>query len=130
MMPVKMPNVWLGITVVNQAEADRDIPKLLELNAAVRWLSCEPLLGPLDLTPYLRGIGWVIVGGESGSNPRPMEADWARDIRDDCWISDVPFHFKQWGGTRPKSNGHLLDGVEHRAFPDLRPPMNYSKEST
>jgi protein gp37 len=123
MMPVKMPNVWLGITVVNQAEADRDIPKLLELNAAVRWLSCEPLLGPLDLTPYLRGIGWVIVGGESGSNPRPMEADWARDIRDDCWISDVPFHFKQWGGTRPKSNGHLLDGVEHRAFPDLRPPM-------
>lgn len=127
------PNVWLGITVVNQTEADRDIPKLLEAPARIRWLSCEPLLGPLDLSRYLVGhekggptgnciawtppVDWVIVGGESGNDARPMEADWVRVIREDCRNWDVPFHFKQWGGARPKSNGHLLDGREHREFP-------------
>lgn len=126
-------NVWLGATVVNQAEADRDIPKLLEADARLRWLSMEPLLGPVDLRDppndigeprysYLdeeleRRIDWVIVGGESGRTPRPMDPKWAQSIRDQCVRHGVPFHFKQWGGTRPKSNGHLLDGVEHRAFP-------------
>ncbi len=117
-------NVWLGITVVNQAEADRDIPKLLKTRAQVRWLSCEPLLGPLDLRRYLETwpdepsrVDWVIVGGESGPRPRPMAADWAREVRNDCLSHGVPFHFKQWGGVRPKDGGHLLDGVEHRDFP-------------
>lgn len=118
-------NVWLGITVVNQEEADRDIPKLLHnMHARVRWLSCEPLLGPVDLKRFVAlpgeesiGIDWVIVGGESGNGARPMNPDWARQVRDLCAAADVPFHFKQWGGLRPKSNGHLLDGIEHRAFP-------------
>jgi protein gp37 len=114
-------NVWLGITVVNQAEADRDIPKLLQVPAKVRWLSCEPLLGGIDLRNYLTDcyvsprVDWVIVGGESGAGARPMPVEWVREIRDDCAFDGVPF--KQWGGVRPKSNGHLLDGAEHRAFP-------------
>jgi protein gp37 len=113
-------NVWLGITVVNQEEVDRDVPKLLRNDSAVvRWLSCEPLLGPLDLRAYLRGIDWVIVGGESGAGARPMHPEWARDIRDQCKAARTAFHFKQWGGARPKANGHLLDGAEHRAFPEL-----------
>lgn len=127
------PNVWLGITVVNQEEADRDIPKLLRVPATFHWLSCEPLLGPLDLRdppndigeprysyldPELEsGVDWVIVGGESGANARPMDPAWARGIRDQCASHETAFHFKQWGGVKPKSNGHLLDGVEHRAFP-------------
>lgn len=119
-------NVWLGITVVNQEEADRDIPKLLRAEARVRWLSCEPLLGPLDLRTYLVDdyvsprVSWVIVGGESGKTPRPMEADWVREIRNDCISHSVPFHFKQWGGRTPKANGHLLDGREYREFPSLQ----------
>lgn len=127
------PNVWLGITVVNQVEANRDIPKLLAVPAAVRWLSMEPLLGPVSFrwAPWrplsrerntdhldgLRMLDWVIVGGESGANARPMSAELVRTIRDQCAEAGVPFHFKQWGGVRPKAGGHLLDGVEHRAFP-------------
>lgn len=113
-------NVWLGITVVNQDEADRDIPKLLAAPANVRWLSCEPLLGFLDLRRYLvraPRVDWVIVGGESGKGARAMDPDWAREIRNDCFSHNVAFHFKQWGGARPKANGHLLDGREHREFP-------------
>jgi protein gp37 len=123
-------NVWLGITVVNQEEAQRDIPKLLRADAGLRWLSCEPLLGPLDLEPFFdRGaaadngrrefdvVDWVIVGGESGPHARPMYEAWSRSIRDQCANYGVPFHFKQWGGVRPKDGGHLLEGREHRAFP-------------
>lgn len=115
-------NVWLGITVVNQEEVVRDIPKLQRVSAPVRWLSCEPLLGPLNLRvalggEYLPAVDWVIVGGESGAGARLMDADWARSIRDQCEEAQVAFHFKQWGGLRPKSKGHLLDGTEHRAFP-------------
>ena len=114
--------------MVNQAEADRDIPKLLKVPAHVRWLSCEPLLGPLDLRRYLIDqsagepaprVDWVIVGGESGKDARPMDADWVREVRNDCVSHGVPFHFKQWGGVRPKDGGHLLDGMEYRAFPIL-----------
>lgn len=115
-------NVWLGATIVNQAEADRDIPKLLQVPARVRFLSMEPLLGPVDL--YASGalfsgpcggggdtgpieydctgvIDWVIVGGESGPGSRPMHLDWARSLRDQCQAAGVPFFFKQWGEWLP-----------------------------
>lgn len=104
------PNVWLGTTVENQTEADRRIPHLLAVPARVRFLSCEPLLGPVDLRPYLGakflhqryGLGagalsWVICGGESGPGARPMHPDWARSLRDQCQAAGVAFHFKQWG---------------------------------
>jgi protein gp37 len=103
-------NVWLGCTVVNQAEADRDIPKLLAVPAHCRFLSIEPMLGPIDLTlipifgpgcvNVLRGepgIDWVICGGESGPNARPMHPDWPVSLRDQCQEAAVAFHFKQWG---------------------------------
>lgn len=134
------PNVWLGCTVVNQGEADRDVPKLLAVPAAVRFLSMEPLLGRVDLNnirlPHGSGRTWidalqpwwvtpdmrtrldlVIVGGESGPHARPMHPDWARSLRDQCVAARVAFHFKQWGewdagGTRvgKKAAGRLLDG--------------------
>lgn len=125
-------NVWLGATIVNQAEADRDIPKLLATPAAKRFLSMEPLLGPVDLLNVFgenvlnpecwgdcacdsfagfdpgcrrhggdgtltRKLDWIIVGGESGANARPMHPDWARSLRDQCAAAGVPFLFKQWG---------------------------------
>lgn len=115
--PEKWPNVWIGATICNQAEADRDIPKLLTVPARVRFLSMEPLLGLVDLTQIAHPHGiapsdtfdctapwgtreqidWVIVGGESGPNARPMHPDWARDLRDQCAAAGVPFLFKQWG---------------------------------
>ena len=84
-------------------------------SAAVRFLSCEPLLGPLELD--LEGIHWVIVGGESGSNHRPMESSWTRTMREQCLRNSVPFFFKQWGGKTPKAGGRLLDGREWSEFP-------------
>ena len=122
-----IPNVWIGATICNQSEADRDIPKLLAVPAAKRFLSLEPLLGAIELRwkPYahestgetyreyldrtgrideyeaLRKIDWVIVGGESGSNARPMHPDWVRSLRDQCVASGTAFHFKQWGEWRP-----------------------------
>ena len=108
---VPWQNIWLGATVVNQAEADRDIPKLIATPAAVRFLSCEPLLGPIDLRRLLEDqehepsyvgptLDWVIVGGESGGNARPMHPAWPRDLRDQCAAAGVAFHFKQWGEWR------------------------------
>jgi protein gp37 len=102
-------NVWLGATVVNQEEADRDIPKLLATPAAVRFLSMEPLLGPVELADnWLYGAGtdeprldWVIVGGESGPGARPMHPDWPRGLRDQCEAAGVPFLFKQVGSAVP-----------------------------
>lgn len=142
-------NVWIGATIVNQQEAERDIHKLLEVPAPVSFLSMEPLLGPVNLTelPYrfngftdqvvktlnaltgnitvhdpvfgrggwIPGIDWVIVGGESGPGARPMHADWARSIRDQCEEVAVPFLFKQWGEFRPNwfTNEHgEKDGPE------------------
>ena len=102
------PQVWLGVSVENAAYTHR-IDLLRQTDAAVKFLSLEPLLGPLpDLN--LAGIDWVIVGGESGPGARPMQADWARDIRDQCLAASVPFHFKQWGGVFKKRHGRLLDG--------------------
>ena len=103
------PNVWMGVSVETADFLDR-VDDLREVPAAVRFLSCEPLLGPLDGIK-LDGIGWVIAGGESGPNYRPMELSWARGIRDSCQDADVPFFFKQWGGRTPKTLGRELDGA-------------------
>lgn len=113
-----LPNVWLGTSVENQTWADKRVPLLLQTPAAVRFLSCEPLLGPMTLSEYLNpqdskdGIDWVIVGGESGVNARSMEPDWVREIRDECVASEVAFFFKQWGGRTPKAGGRELDGKQ------------------
>ena len=126
-----LPNVWLGVSVETQAWADVRIPTLLGTPAAVRFLSCEPLLGPVDLAriAYTRGggtyldvvngrhgepgawsvgaqrIDWVIAGGESGKKARPMHPAWARSLRDQCEQAGVPFHFKQWGEWAPAALG-------------------------
>jgi protein gp37 len=100
-------NVWMGVSVENAGYVSR-IDFLRQTHAAVKFLSLEPLLGALpDLD--LRGIHWVIVGGESGPHARPMEPAWVRDIRDQCQRSEVAFFFKQWGGIRKKKAGRLLD---------------------
>ena len=158
---VNGPNVWLGVSVEDQARANERIPDLLHTPAAVRWLSCEPLLGEVDLTfvhfendrggrecfdaldLHLREgetfkddsctatVDWVVVGGESGSGARPMLAEWARGLRDQCEAARVPFFFKQWGNYRPVDGadgvqmvpcakaeaGRHLDGVLHDAMP-------------
>jgi len=109
-------HVWLGVSVENQEWADKRVPLLLETPAAVRFLSCEPLLGPVDLADYLvpsggqPAIHWVIVGGESGPRARPMQLAWARQLRDTCAESATPFFFKQWGGRTPKAGGRELEG--------------------
>ncbi|NUQ85214.1 MAG: phage Gp37/Gp68 family protein [Anaerolineales bacterium] len=101
------PNVWMGVSVENADYAYR-IDLLRQTNAAIKFLSCEPLLGPLP-NMNLQGIHWVIVGGESGPHARPMAQEWVRSIRDQCQAAGVPFFFKQWGGTRKKKTGRLLD---------------------
>jgi protein gp37 len=101
-------NLWMGVSVENAKVLSR-VDHLREVPAAVRFLSCEPLLGPLggiDLT----GIHWVIAGGESGANYRPVDVNWIRGIRDECKDADVAFFFKQWGGRTPKALGRELDG--------------------
>lgn len=138
-------NVWLGISVVNQEEADRDIPKLLQLPVK-RFLSCEPLLGAIDLnkrfeigdsfinaltgvassiesTPYQSShkIHWVIVGGESGSNARPMHPEWALSLRDRCAVARVPFFFKQWGAWVPSLSTQVKkEWVLHKSMELIR----------
>ena len=109
-----LPNVWLGVSVENQEWADRRIPHLLDTPAAVRFLSCEPLLGAVSISNWLEGepseIQWVIVGGESGPTHRPFSLDWARALRDECAAARVPYFFKQVGGRTPKAGGRDLDG--------------------
>jgi len=101
-------NAWFGVSIESAEYAWRII-HLRSVPAQVRFLSIEPLLGPLYHLD-LRGINWVIVGGESGPKARPIEASWVRDIREQCLNADVPFFFKQWGGTRKKQAGRVLDG--------------------
>lgn len=140
------PNVWLGATVENQEEANRRIPALLLIPAKIHFLSCEPLLGPLDLTfieredqfelnaltgfdadiclPF-RAIDWVICGGESAPDDRrrDMDIEWARSLRDQCDTAGVPFFFKQYSGRDQKAIkalGRELDGVVHDAYPEVR----------
>ena len=97
-------NVWLGTTAENQSWATRRIERLIRVDAHVRFLSCEPLLSAIDLTPWLEReqIGWVIAGGESGSKARPSHPNWIRSLRDQCEAYAVPFHFKQWGHWSPE----------------------------
>ena len=99
-------NLWMGVTVECQECADR-IDYLRTVPAAVRFVSAEPLLGPLDID--LDGIDWLIVGGESGPRARPMDREWARALRYQCLREGIPFFFKQWGGFNKKRNGRLLD---------------------
>ena len=110
------PNIWQGVSV-ELAKYKHRINLLREVPAKIRFLSLEPLLGSLgelDLT----GILWVIAGGESGPNARPMEADWVREIRDQCAEQNVPFFFKQWGGVDKYKTGNVLDGRQHLEFPE------------
>lgn len=155
-----LPHVWLGTSVEDQQRADERIPHLLAVPAAVRFLSCEPLLGPLDIrkwliddhTDFARAerypfcLDWLIAGGESGPNARPMHPDWPRSLRDQCTAAGVPFFFKQWGEWAPREEplgrneslafhrfkdqtvyrlgkkpaGRLLDGREWSEFPATR----------
>jgi protein gp37 len=110
-------HMWFGVSVEDGTKTSR-IRHLREAPASVRFLSIEPLIGPvgkLDLT----GIDWVIVGGESGPGARPMKEEWALNIRDQCHVADVAFFFKQWGGRTPKSGGRLLEGEEWSQFPTV-----------
>jgi protein gp37 len=130
-----LPNVWLGTSVENQKWADVRIPKLFETPAAVRFLSCEPLLGPVDLGQHLicnrmppcsggpghEHLHWVIAGGESGPGFLPMDLGWARSLRDQCVAAGVPFFFKQVGGRTPKAGGRSLDGRSWSEFPASTP---------
>jgi protein gp37 len=109
------PHIWMGVSVENEDCAFR-IEDLRGTPAAVRFLSLEPLLGPLPGLD-LRGIDWVIVGGESGPKARPMDASWVTDIRGQCQEASVPFFFKQWGGTNKKKTGRLLDGRTWNGMP-------------
>lgn len=156
-----LQNVWIGVTAENQQAADERIPLLLQVSAAVRFVSCEPLLGEIDFekvpTSSLQGkdnvfrkinyIDWVIAGGESGPNARPMHPDWVKQIRNQCKAAGIPFFFKQWGEWAPihelscnkpgikgkqwfnfdpetsvcrvgkKMAGRLLDGIIYNEFP-------------
>ncbi len=108
-------HIWCGVSVEDRRAATR-IRHLRETPAQVRFLSIEPLLEPLGHID-LDGISWVIVGGESGPNARPMQECWVLDIKDNCERRGVDFFFKQWGGKTPKSGGRLLEGIEHNAIP-------------
>ena len=111
-------NVWAGVSV-ESGDYVRRIDDLRSVPAAVRFLSLEPLLGPLPALDFT-GIDWVIVGGESGPGARPMDPDWVREIRDQCLSAGVHFFFKQWGGTRKKAAGRLLDGRVWDEMPSAR----------
>lgn len=145
-------NVWIGTSIENQQTADERIPHLVQIPAAKRFLSVEPLLGKVNLglfgtTPRTWGLGyrtigdfihWVIVGGESGSKARPMHPDWVRSIRDQCIDAQIDFFFKQWGAWRPypskdgmerigkKKAGRLLDGRQWDQHPATRAKMRGS----
>lgn len=124
------PHIWLGTSVENQHWADIRIGPLVGTPAAVHFLSCEPLLGPLDLQLEGRNYGrdyanwsecvdWVIAGGESGPHFRPVNPAWVQTLQLQCQIAGVPFLFKQWGGRTPKAGGRLLDGREWNEYPEV-----------
>ena len=108
-------HIWCGVSIEDKPGLSR-LNHLRQTPAAVRFVSLEPLLGPLGSLD-LKGVAWAIVGGESGPGARPMDANWVRDIRDQCKAQKVAFFFKQWGGFRPKSNGRELDGNEYNDYP-------------
>jgi protein gp37 len=113
----KLPNVWLGTSVESAAYVDR-IKLLRKVPAAVRFVSFEPLLGPIG-RPNLSGIHWAIVGGESGPNARPMAIEWVTAIKENCIDSGTAFFFKQWGGTNKKRAGRLLEGRTWDDYPKV-----------
>jgi len=108
-------HIWFGVSVEDGSKKSR-IRHLQETPAGTRFLSIEPLIGPMGKL-NLNGINWVIVGGESGPRARPMMPEWVREIRDQCVDADVALFFKQWGGLRPKSGGRELDGREWNDYP-------------
>jgi protein gp37 len=110
-------NVWMGVSVENQAVAGR-IDDLRAVPAAVRFLSCEPLIGPLHELP-LDGIHWIIVGGESGPGARPMRPEWVHALREQCRTANTAFFFKQWGGVRKDLSGRQLDGRTYDEMPKI-----------
>lgn len=122
--------VWLGTTVENQEWAERRIPYLVTAPATMRFLSCEPLIGPLNLSQWLASIDWVIVGGESGHYARPMLPSWVNSLRDQVTKAEVAFHFKQWGTWLPVGDrmervgkriaGRILDDRTWDEFPTIR----------
>lgn len=125
-------NVWLGISVVNQLEADRDIPRLLATAARTRWLSMEPLLGAVtleglwgkshktrDRADASASIDWVVVGGESGAAARSIPDGAVESLRDQCEAAGIPFFFKQWGGAAKNKGGCILAGMEVKAWPTM-----------
>jgi protein gp37 len=119
-------HMWFGVSIEDGTKLSR-IRHLRDSPAGVRFLSIEPLIGPIG-TLDLSGIDWVIVGGESGPRARPMRPDWVRSIRDQCMRAHVAFFFKQWGGLRPKSGGRELDEREWNDFPDVRQPCAIAAE--
>jgi protein gp37 len=110
-------NLWMGVTVENKALVNR-IDYLRETGARVKFLSCEPLLGPLP-NLNLDRIDWLIAGGESGRTPRPIKEEWVVDLKEQCQKANVAFYFKQWGGTNKKKNGRLLEGEIFDQMPEL-----------
>ena len=110
-------NVWMGVSVETKRYAFR-LDHLRSVDASVRFVSAEPLLGPLPELD-LRSIDWLIAGGESGPKARPMDEEWVRDIRDQCDVAGVAFFFKQWGGRTPKAGGRELDGLTYDEMPAL-----------
>ena len=110
-------NIWMGVSVEDEKVTDR-IDFLRKTRAKVKFLSLEPLIGPLKKL-NLKKIDWVIVGGESGHNPRPMNPDWVLDIQEQCNKSDVAFFFKQWGGRNKKAAGRVLNGRTFDAMPEI-----------
>jgi protein gp37 len=108
-------NVWMGVSVEDATTLER-IDCLRAVPAAVKFVSCEPLLGPIS-SLNLERIDWVIAGGESGHNARQVEGDWIRTVRDQCVAAQVAFFFKQWGGRTPKAGGRVLDGVTWNQMP-------------
>ena len=116
-------HIWLGVSIEDGTKLSR-VRHLAQTSVPIRFLSIEPLIGPIEKLP-LDGIGWVIVGGESGPRARPMDPIWVRDIRNQCIGQNIPFFFKQWGGSRPKSGGRKLDDREWNQWP-VTPLQTYS----
>lgn len=109
------PNVWAMTTTENQRAVDKRLPYLVDIQASVRGLSVEPLLGEIDLTHWLGQIDWVIVGGESGAGARPMNPQWVRSLRDQCLDAGVAFFFKQWGNWSPDADGTMQKASKKKA---------------
>ncbi|MFZ1705332.1 MAG: phage Gp37/Gp68 family protein [Saprospiraceae bacterium] len=110
-------NIWMGVSVENENFLDR-VELLRQTKARTKFLSCEPLIGPLP-NLNLKGIDWVIVGGESGRTPRAMKKEWVMEIKEQCKKLNVAFFFKQWGGTNKKKSGNLLDGEKYLEMPGV-----------